>query len=106
MDSQRIQTGSVQSSVTAKQLPHIRYEILTIFPTVRGSGDFNGFGSGGIWIGSSDAVTIPSGGGDSITDGFYLDDYLALVLNRPGNMDELWLIGTDTDDFITYLVQA
>lgn len=105
MEFQRIQTGSVQSSITAKQLPNIRYEILTVFPIIRGSGDYNGFGSGGIYIGSSDAVTIPSGG-DSITDGFYLDEYLALVLNRPGNMNELWLIGTDTDDFITYIVQA
>ena len=94
----RILTGSIKSSVTAKQLPDIRYEVLNLMPGISNTGV--------MYVGNSANVTVPSGAADNTTDGFEVYEYTGVQLSNPGNMNELWVIGTDADDWFTYLVQA
>jgi len=90
-----ILTGEVSGSVTAKQLPDIRYEVLNIKAEISNSGN--------IYIGVS-GVTLPNGITD-ITTGYELTSGESIWIVVPGNLNSIWIICDNAGDDLVYLAQ-
>lgn len=88
-------TGEVSGSVTAKQLPAIKYEMLNIKAALSNTGN--------VYVGNSSSTIIASGVTNTNT-GFELDAGDNIWFPYPGNLNELYIICDNATDDIIYIV--
>ena len=89
--------GEIAGSTSAKQLPSVAVAGTVILKALQGN-------SGNVYLGLSNAVTVPAGTQDT-TSGFVLDDGDEIELSVE-NLNELWIICDNAGDDLSYLIMA
>ena len=87
--------GEIAGSATAKQLPSIAVPGTVLLKALQGN-------SGNVYLGLSNAVTVPAGSQD-VTSGYALDDGDEIELSVE-NLNELWIIGDNAGDDLSYMI--
>ncbi len=89
--------GEIAGSASAKQLPDIAVAGTVILKALQGN-------SGNVYLGLSNAVTVPAGTQDT-TSGFVLDDDAGDEIELSvENLNELWIICDNAGDDLTYMI--